>query len=154
MLNKLTEFISNNPTIFHQILLSIKSFSTYLGHSGDWYTNLGTLTLAHKTTLFNFSFFSCTLRKMCWIPITDSTMYPNISKLFRRQKYRQKTKRMGQKDIKMKEEITYENVFIDLNTLIMQIITFTSLRTCSHLLNNINSLHYFMLFLLYYFKLR
>ena len=48
--------------------------------------------------------------------INDFTISQFISKWIRRQKYRQKWKTMGQKDVKVEEEIIYKSVFIYLNT--------------------------------------
>ena len=43
-------------------------------------------------------------------------MYLIISKLLRRQKYREKKNAVGQKDVETKEVIVCKNVFIYLNT--------------------------------------
>ena len=46
------------------------------------------------------------------VAINDFTMHLIISKWLRRQKSKQKTKTMRQKDVEAKEEIAYESVFI------------------------------------------
>ena len=48
--------------------------------------------------------------------MNDFTMYLIISKWLRKQKCRQKKKTMRQKDVKKKEQIVYESVFIYLIT--------------------------------------
>ena len=69
-----------------------------------------------QKTFFSFSFYSCTSTKICWIVIKNFNMYLIISKLLRRQKYREKKNTMGQKDVETKEVIVCKNVFIYLNT--------------------------------------
>ena len=76
---------------------------------------LGSPNSSTPKTLFKF-FFSCTLTRICPITIKYFTMHLIISKLIRRQKCRQKRKTIRQKDVKRKEEILYESVFINLNT--------------------------------------
>ena len=69
-------------------------------------------------------------------------MHLITSKWLKRQKCRQE-KNNETKDMKEKEEIFYENVFIHLNTDHANAGFFflIFLQTCSHSLNGINSLH-------------
>ena len=78
---------------------------TYPGRLRGRYNGLG----AKKKTLFKFSFFSYFKK----VAINDFAMHLIMSKCLRRQKCRKKKR---QKDIEVKEEIAYENVFIHLNT--------------------------------------
>ena len=77
-------------------------------HSGDWYTSLHKLW--HPKNPFQDLFFQLHFnKKYVEVAINDFTMHLVVSKWLRRQKCRQK-------DVKMKEKIVYQNVFIYLNT--------------------------------------
>ena len=61
-------------------------------------------TLVPKKRFFKFSFFSCTSTDIHWTAISDFTINLTISKLFRRQKFKQKRRKMRQKDVKAKKQ--------------------------------------------------
>ena len=51
--------------------------------------------------LFVFSFFSSASTKICWIAINDFTMHLTVLEFVRRQKCREKRKKMKQKDVEV-----------------------------------------------------
>ena len=71
---------------------------------------------AAQKTIFNFFFQLYFNKKYDEVAINDLTMHLIISKRFRRQKCRQKSKAIRQKEVEAKEQTVYEKVFIHLNT--------------------------------------
>ena len=67
---------------------------TYSGRLGDWYIGLGAPTLVAKKHFSRFLFQLYFNKKYVEVAINDFTMHLIISKLLRRQKFRQKRKIM------------------------------------------------------------
>ena len=70
----------------------------------------------HPKNSFQVVFFICiSTKKDVEVVINDFTIHLIILKWLRKQKCRQKRKTARQKDVKVKEEIAYENVLTCLN---------------------------------------
>ena len=76
----------------------------------------GDQTLPPKKQFSIFFFQLYFNKKYDEVAINDLTMHLIISKRFRRQKCRQKSKAVRQKEVEAKEQTVYKKVFIHLNT--------------------------------------
>ena len=88
-----------------------------MGDLGQQCTALGIQALVPKKHFPNFLFFSFVLTKKYFeAAIIDFTMHLILLKWLKRQKCRQKRKRMRQKKVEAKKQTLYKSIFIHLNT--------------------------------------
>ena len=119
----------------------------FRGCLGDWYTGLDT-----QISLFRFCFVSCiSTKKYVEVATNDFTTHLLISKWFERQKCMQKRWVNETKKHRSKKRIGLRK-FFHLFKFVTDYanVRFFSFRTCSKSLNDVNCLHCFVWFLLYY----
>ena len=110
--------------------------------------------LWHPNNTFQVLFFPSDLnKKYDEAAIRDFTMHQIISKWLRTQKCRQKRKTLRPQDVEAKEEIACESVFIYLKRnrswkCLLFLLDF--FRYLLQVINDVNSLPWFMWFLIYY----
>ena len=133
--------------------LIIRNLSvTYPGCLRVRYTGLGA-----RKTFFKFPFFSCiSTKKHVKVAINDFTMHLIILEWLGMEKQMQTEEKNNGINNHQRERRnclrkcfhSFKHVIIDHAN--VRFFFLISLWTCSHSLNEINSLHYFMCFLLYY----
>ena len=85
------------------------------GCLGDWYTGLGTQTLAPKKHYQDFFVQLYFNKKYVEVAINYFTVHVIISKWFTRQKIQTEEKTIETKGVEVKEEIISENIFFNLD---------------------------------------